>query len=365
MQSLYALTWALVLSAAPVFDPDATLRALGHDEGRQAALDQLSALSPPDRARAMAHGDGAFSKALATLAADAKARMGHRLRAVEAMAVLVGAPAVPALAERLRHTGTPEETAVARVAAVALRGLHAKAELAAASAADDPEIRATVAAAAAKPEDLCARLKDPWPIVRAAAARGLATQGEGAACIVGALQDRDVSVRAAALQTCGLAGVKAAVPALRALAGDAAAPVPMRADAVVALGRLNETEPARRILSTHLAKGGIVPLAEAAVSALAAVDTPESREALHKALASQNGSVVAGAALALAAFGDQTARPEIEQARKRVDARHRFPVDAALRRLGAATAPTAGEDPGAPSPDTGDTGPDPADSDPE
>ena len=37
---------------------------------------------------------------------------------------------------------------------------------------DDPEIRATVAAAAAKPEDLCARLKDPWPIVRAAAARG-------------------------------------------------------------------------------------------------------------------------------------------------------------------------------------------------
>ena len=85
-----------------------------------------------------------------------------------------------ALFEELKAMGTPDAYFfAARILRdcfdVGGKGLDA------ATGAGDPEIRATVAAAAAKPEDLCARLNDPWPIVWAAAARGLATQGEGAA----------------------------------------------------------------------------------------------------------------------------------------------------------------------------------------
>ena len=359
--ALAVLTAAPALEApAPVFEPDATLRALGHDEGRRTALNQLVALTPADRTRAAAFGERALAKALSALAADPKARIGHRLRAVEALALLVGVSAVPALAERLRHVGTPEELAVARAAAVALRGLHADAELATMAGADDPEIRATVAAAGANPEDLCGRLGDPWPVVRGAAARGLARHPDRAVCVAAGLTDRDPSVRSAALETIGAAGVQAAGPVLRTLANDSAAPVILRAQAVVALGRLGDAEPARKILATHLAKGGIVPLAEAAVSALAATDTAAHREMLRRALTSESGVVVASAARVLAALGDTEARPALEQARGRVDARHRDQIDAALARLTAAGAPPVGE--AAPGSTLGD---DPADADPE
>jgi HEAT repeat protein len=342
---------------APTFDPAATLRALGHDLGRETALSQVDRLQrrPADRAQALAYEGGALPAALARLSADATARMAHRLRAVEVLAGLAGADAVPALAERLRHTGTPEETAVARTAAIALRGLDAAAALAPAATADDPEIRATVAAAGAAPDDLCIRLTDAWPFVRAAAARGLARHPDRAACLAGAMQDPQPTVRSAVIQAAGFAGVAAVAPGLRTIAGDAGAPVPLRVEAVVALGRLGDDAPALRILNTHLEKGGIVPLAEAAVGALAARDTPENRAHLRRALLSEAGGVVLAAARGLSGFGDTEALPDLRAARDRVGARYRSPLDRVLEHLGD---PPRAEplEPG---------GPDPADVDPE
>ena len=343
------------LLAAPPFEPAATLRALRHDEGRASALKVLDALSPAERAAAAAFDERAIPRALAELAADAEARIGHRLLAVEVLARLAALAAVEPLSERLRHTGTPEEIAVARAAAVALRGLGARAALAPAATSPDPEVRATVAGAAAAPDTLCAALKDPWPVVRAAAARGLAGRPAESPCLLLAFDDRDAPVRIAAIQAAGQAGVKAAAPPLRALAAETNAPLPLRVEAVVALGRLGDTEPAQKVLNTHLAKGGIVPLALGAVAALAAADRPESRETLRRALDSKAESVVAGAALALAALRDTEARPALERARERVHARHREAVEQALERLAPGAAPATGsptsDDPAAADPE--------------
>lgn len=354
---------ATAAAGAP-FDPEATLRALSHDLGRETALSQLEGLGTPGRAEervhALRHEGGAVPAALARLTSDAGVRMAHRLRAVEVLAGLAGDGAVAPLSERLRHTGSPEETAVARAAAIALRGLRATEALATAATSADPEIRATVAAAGAAPDDLCARLVDSWPLVRAAAARGLAGHPARAACLVGALDDKAPTVRAAAFWAVGVAGVVAAAPGLRAVAGDAGAPLPLRVEAVLALGRLGDVAPALRIVNTHLEKGGIVPLAEAAVGALAARDTPEHRTLLRRALTSEAGGVVLAAARALGAFGDADAVPELRAARVRIGARHRAALDRILAHLGE---PAAAEPLEPVGPDT--AGSDPAESDPE
>ncbi|MCK6576183.1 hypothetical protein L6V77_34460, partial [Myxococcota bacterium] len=193
------------------------------------------------------------------------------------------------------------------------------------------------------------------PLVRAAAARGLAVHPDRAACLVGAVADTSPAVRSAVFQAVGVAGVGAAGPALRAVAGDAGAPVPLRVEAVLALGRLGDTEPATRIVNTHLEKGGIVPLAEAAVGGLAARDTPEHRALLRRALASEAGGVVLVAARALAALDDTEALPALRAARARIGARYRPGLDRVLVHFG---------DP--PPADPFDApGPDPAEADPE
>ncbi len=369
--ALLAAADATPPTAPPAFEPAATVRALAHDEGRPTALKQLLALPAKQRGFALTADDAAIPHALDALLTDASAEIGFRLAAIQALVYLAGG-ATPevrestaaTLAQRLPHLGTPEETAIAREAAIGLRGLKALPLLAAASASDDPEIRATVAATAAAPADLCARLKDPWPVVRAAAARGLALgDATGSACVAGALSDTDATVRAAAVRAAGEARVAEALPALRALAGDSAGPVPLRVDALYALGRLGELEPARMVLNTHLAKGGIVPLAEGAVSALAQSDAPGDRALVRQALSSEAGPVVLLAAQALARAGDAESLSSIQAARPRVDARHREALDAAIEQLKALTAPP-GESPSAPV-DSNLNNHDPADDDPE
>ncbi len=317
-----------LLLAGPAFDLGATQRALARPEGREAALTTLDRLSPPDRATARAAGIGGL---LVAIAADPAASLRDRAWSLR-LAPLYDGPPEP-LAPLLAGADTPEAVALAREAAQALSVAGATALLAAGRAHPDPEVRATVARSGALGADTCALLSDPWPAVRRAAAQGLRRHPAAAGCLVPALSDADPSVVMAATRVAGGSGVAALQPALRRIAGNARAAIPARVEAIIALGHLGDTEPARRILSTHAAKGGIEPLADAAVRALAGDASDASLQPLRDALRAPSERVRVSAAQALAQRGDRDSLPAIRALAARCQPQARAALAAALQRL--------------------------------
>lgn len=332
-----ALLAALALFA---FDPSASARALSQPEARTGALQQLLKLGRLDLQTARRTGLGT---AAAALAADADAGFTDRVLAVRVAALLRG-DAVPGMLAPLMAGAddpeAPEATALAREAARALRQLGAVEALTPALGSPDPEVRAHAAWAGAGGPALCELLaNDPWSEVRVGAARGLARHPSAVSCLGPALTDADPKVQQAAVATATAAPDPALKAPLRALAGDPRAPTAARADAFVALGHLGDVEPAQKALAVHLDKGGIIPLAEAAVRALAAAKSPPAQ--IRPALASKAPVVQLAAARALVALGDQDSLDALRDLRGRVDPRRRRVVDGLIERL--TTPSTLGE----------------------
>lgn len=212
----------------------------------------------------------------------------------------------------LIETGTPEAVALAREAGRALARLEAHELLAPALESADPEVREIAAQSGAGPQGLCTLLADAWPTVRVAAARGLAAHPvQAATCLAGALADGDARVQAAAARSAAVVKLEALRPPLRTLAGGAQAPLEARAEAFMALAALGDFEPAERALAAHLDKGGIEPLALAAIRALTQRGAPDDRARLRAALESNAPAVRAAAGRALAELGDAEATPRI------------------------------------------------------
>ncbi|MCB9539043.1 MAG: HEAT repeat domain-containing protein [Myxococcales bacterium] len=314
-------------------DVVAAARALEHPEARTGTLRRLADLT---LAELRAARRGGLGYVVAQVAADATVDHVDRVLAVRAAAVLGGGPeVVEVLAPLTVADEAPEAVVRAREAARALSQLGEGGALDGALGHADPEVRALAAGAGAGgPERLCPLLSgDPWPRVRAAAARGLTFHPQQTGCLAEALKDAAPTVRMARARAAAEAPVPALRPALRAVAGDAAAPVEARAEALVALAGLGDVEPAGRVLDTHLAKGGIGPLALGAVRALARAGEVGR---VRAALASKDLPVQLVAVRALAEAGDAASVPALEALRTTLRGRAREAVDDALRRLGAA-----------------------------
>ena len=331
---------ALALTAlwAAPFDPGAVRGALGHDEARAGALQTLANLGLTElQVARRAH----LGAAVVVVAADVT--LGHvdRVLAVRAAAALGGGPeVVDALVGLASGDGTPEAVALAREAARALSQRGEGGALVDAMRHADPEVRALAAGAGAGgPSTQCATLMgDPWPMVRIAAARGLIGYPEDTACLAPALAPGPMRVRVAAARAAARAPVAALRDPLRQLAADIAAPLDARADALVALAGLGDLDPARAVLTTHLAKGGIVPLARGAVHAFArAGDTAR----LRAALGSQDPSIQLAAARALAEVGDTDSVPALRALLPDLDPHTRAALREVLQRM----APEDLEDP--------------------
>lgn len=335
---MIAFLTALALFA---FDPAADAAALDRPEARTETLRRLGRLGRLDLDAARA---AQLGPRLAALAADPTVPFADRVLAIRAASILRGEGVAAQLAPIITAVADPaanaEATALAREAARALLQLRAADALVAALDAPDPEVRALAARSGAGGIRLCAMLADdPWEDVRIAAAHGLAMHPESADCLAPALASVDPKLRLAAVRAASMARRPALKAPLRALAGDAKAPVDARAEAFVALGYLGDTEPAEKALAVHLAGGGIEPLAEASVRALAAAGAPPAR--IREALASEAPVVQLAAVRALVALGDRESLPALRALRDRFDPRRRRTLDELIERL---DAPALGEE---------------------
>lgn len=337
---MIALFAALALVA---LDPAAELAALDASATRTEALRRLGRLGLVDLDAARA---AQMGPAVAALAADPDVPFTDRVLAVRVAAIMKGDGVVERLAPLITAAGDPPTVALAREAARALLQLRARDALVPALDATDPEVRAFAARSGAGAARLCGLLDDPWGGVRVAAAEGLGYHPEAADCLAPALGSDDPKLLVAATRSAAVVAREPLRGPLRALAGNAKAPVIARAEAFVALGALGDTEPAERALAVHLDDGGIEPLAEAAVRALAAAEADPAR--IRAALASESPMVQIAAARALTARGDKESLPALRALAERVDPRRRRAIIELIRRL---EAPALGEPHSAPAPD--------------
>lgn len=307
-------------------------RALAHPQGQRGAL---AAMARPDANTLKAARNGGHGRLLASLAADARNPLDHRLRALRLAPLYQAPPAL--LVSHLSGTDpSPAGVALAREAARALAALGRADLLTEAAAHEDPEVRAFALGAGADPRRACAALgvasealtpeptapeptapppaaappdtappvtappvaaatplrRDPWPFVRRAAASGLGASVNVGPCIAAGLADSDPSVVEAAVVSAGQSNLAELRTPLLNLAGKAQAPVGLRAEAVVALAHLGDTTAAQRILQTHRAKGGIEPLALGAVRALAQLGGPANIQQLLELTEKSSSSAV-------------------------------------------------------------------------
>ncbi|MGK0362319.1 MAG: hypothetical protein ACI9U2_004640 [Bradymonadia bacterium] len=300
-----------------------------------AVLRSVRGMSRAQIARALA--DGLPARVAAML--DSQAPLPDRLLAARALGRLGTDPAISALAVVMQRYASPEEIALAREAARALKRLRAHAALLPALASPDPEVRAAAAASGAGGAALCDVLaKDPWPMVRIAAAQGLA--GTSAACLSAGLVDPNERVSIATARAAIDAPAPALRPALRRLAANQKAATEARAHAFVALAALGDLEPATAAMKTHLAQGEIVPLALAAVRAFAVKGDVGQ---LIGALRSASPRVVRAAAQASLIEGSPQACAAVDAAIQGADPR----LANVLRRLVSDFGPAvdAGDDP--------------------
>ena len=308
----FFLVAALIAPPAPVNTPppDAVADETPLDGARLRAVRTMSR-AQVIRARA----EGLPARIAALLESDAA--LADRLLAARALGRLGTDPAISTLAAAAVRYASPEEIALAREAARALKQLHAKDALKPALTSPDPEVRAAAAASGAGGTALCDMLaKDPWPMVRIAAAQGLA--GTSAACLATGFTDPDERVSIATARAAIDAPTPALRPALRRLAASPKAATEARAHAFVALAALGDLEPAIAAMKTHLAKGEIVPLAQAAVRAFAVKGDVGQ---LTQALRSASPSVVRGAVQALLVEGSPAARAAVDAAIQGADPR--------------------------------------------
>lgn len=337
---MIALFAALALVA---LDPAAELAALDAPEARTEALRRLGRLGRVDLDAARA---AQLGPAVAAVAADPDVPFTDRVLAVRVAAIMKGEGVAERLAPLTTAAGDPPTVALAREAARALLQLRAVDALVPALDAADPEVRGYAARSGAGAARLCGLLDDPWGGVRVAAAQGLAHHPDAADCLAPALASQDPKLLVAAARSAADSRRDALRAPLRALAGDAKAPVIARAEAFVALGALGDTEPADKALAVHLDGGGIEPLAEAAVRALAAAEVEPAR--IRVALASEAPMVQIAAARALVARGDKESLPALRALAERVDPRRRRAFVELIRRL---EAPALGERYDGPDPD--------------
>lgn len=282
----------------PLYSPAVTLKALRHPAGALDALRYLHTLRPIDRA--LLAGEELFRQ-LDELILDERRSLQVRLWSVELLKAMGAArPSLQALIKASLTLGSPEDREgtealiLARSAALSLRALGRADLLTEALSHPDPELRGHAAASGAGPKRLCQlALTDPWPQVRGSAIRGLErVGGSEALCLREALRDQEPQLQARAAAVLGaLKGESswspsepqraAVIRALRALAGTASAPLNARASALISLGRWGSHQPCDQIFKTHLGKGGIIPLALAAVEATA-LGTLSGEEKLKK-----------------------------------------------------------------------------------
>ena len=320
------MLWALVLLLG--FDPAASMRAFQHDEARPGAIRQLLRLKGDELKQAREN--DALQAMLSLMSGNAKLDLESRILSLRAMARLGCKACAPQIGGLLLGK-TPEETALAREAAVALTELKAFDVLAAGVKSEDPEIRAQAANyGTLSSSERCAMLKASWPLVRLGAARGLAHDPERG-CLAEALEDRDPSVRRAAADAAGgaLDGMAEGnvvkptdeakaklLPLLEARAADRREKLEVRQSALIALGRLGSFEKAQKILAAHLQKGGLSELTEAAIFAIAQHQpTKEEQSLLQEAVDSKDCGVAYVALRALYAHDPVTA-VEIYQKRR-------------------------------------------------
>ncbi len=309
------------------FDPGTAARLLTHPEERTATLRVLGTLNAVDQESARAAGLG---QKIAMVATDPTQRFEDRVLAVRAAALIGGPEVHRPLRILTQSTHDPRSTAMAREAAKALFQLGAVGSLDAARISADPEVRA-FAGRAGGGVALCVLLADPWPMVRAAAADGLGKPPSAPKCLARALAHAHPRVRLNAARSAQTAPHPSLRTPLRKLAGDARAPTDARVEAFVGLAHLGDLEPAKSALQTHLAKGGIVPLALASLRAFAVGDG--HLEALRKGLASESDTVRVAAARLLVARDDLAARDAISKAAETVGPRYKAVMHTLLQRL--------------------------------
>ena len=317
----------VIITLLAGFDPSAATRLLEHPEERTATLRTLGSLKAPARAAAREAGLGQRVTALAT---DPTQRFEDRVLAIRAAARIGGEHVQGPLRILTQGSHDGVATAIAREAARALYQLGALKSLDSARLSVDPEVRA-YAARAGGGVALCILLADPWPMVRAAAAVGLGKSPSAPKCLARALEHEHPRVRYNAARSAQLAPHPSLRGPLRALAGDARAPVDARAEAFVGLAHLGDLEPAKRALATHLEKGGIVPLALAALRAFAVNDA--HLDVIRSGLTSGTDTVRVAAAKLLVARDDLGSRDAIAETSKSVAPRYRAVMRDLLERL--------------------------------
>lgn len=303
----------------------------------------LQGVQDYDRAAIAAARQQGLPAQIAQMIGDPQQPIAARLHAARALARLGGAEALNALAPLAAADATPEERALARASAKALKQLHAAPQLAAALASRDPEVRALAASAGAAPDTLCAVLAtDPWPTVRVAAAQGLARVPAQATCLAAGLNDRDPRVRTAAARSAIATRQPALRQPLRRLAGDAGAPLSARTEALVALAALGDLAPARAVLATHLRDGGIEPLALAAIRGFAVAD---DWAAVRQAIESSAPAVVAAAARRLLNEGSAASIAAVKARTDAASGQLRIQLQSQLRQRQGAPSLTTPADP--------------------
>lgn len=328
---------ASMLSAAPapLYSQEVTLKALRHPSGALDALRYLHQLTPTDLLSLKSE---PLLDALDQLALNPERSLQVRAWSISIMARFkVARPSLRALLQLDEQHKDARSVVLARAAALALRGLSRPDLLSGALKHPDPEVRGHAAASGADPALLCERAtQDPWPQVRYEAVRGLIKIGGARVlCLQTALKDPADDVQERAAYALGaLTGDpswsptpeqrRALIKSLRDLAGAPAAPLNARSSAFVSLARWGDLGPSEQALKTHLDKGGITPLAVAALKAISSssatleVKVFKLSEALEQ---SRSLEVRLQAASALARLDARAAKRTLMRAADRVGGR--------------------------------------------
>mgnify|MGYP001164071608 CR=1 FL=1 len=320
------LWWALsplLISLLGLPPPPQFERAMRSAEGRLDALNQLYTLNS-DGLEAARHQK--LHQQVIKLVGNQALPLRDRVLATRVLGRFGGVSVVDALKTQLVPASDADSIALAREAAQVLANLGAREALAPGVDSTDPEIRAAAAALGVNPKALCGLLaSDPWPMVRVAAARGLADRSAHALCLTPGLRDRTQAVVLAAAEASAHTGETRLVPPLRAIAGDPRAYIPARCAAIISLGHLGDLEPAHKILKTHLRMGGIIPLARAAVTALSVGGAPF--EALEPVSSSDAPAVLLALADALYSLKSEDGRRLIKRILPKIPHRQRRRIE--------------------------------------
>ena len=323
------MTGLLITIVLGAFNADATTRALGHSDGRSGALEQFFKLPRADLMQAR---KSSIGPAITRVALDPKTSYLDRILALRVIALLNLESQSANLVQLLRHTPSPEGIAVARETAKTLFKLGAGPFLTAALGHGDPEVRKYAARAGAGGAALCpVLLSDPWPMVRAAAAEGLAIHEKQAPCLRRGFKDRSESVLRAVIDSTTQLGMSQVGPELRTIVRNPSNSISLRADALYGLGRLGLVGLAKKVLKNHMAHGGMTELAAASIRGLSAAASPS--KAYLAAMKSPSTRVLLALARALASRPDSATSKRLRHIRKRLKPRYQETIDRLLKPL--------------------------------